>query len=267
MENAFIQFDAHVHLYPGCDLPFAVRRSIENMNKYLTQGAQPIQARAWLLTERSDCHRYKSLADQRQIGEYKIERTAEKKALAFLNRGEPILYIMPGRQIVTREGLELCALITHFELPDRQYDVFDCIKILQEAGAVVALNWAPGKWFLKRGRIVRQIIDQNPGALFISDTTMRPTIWPTPRLMRRAVRKGFRLLYGSDPLPFNGEEKMFGSYGSLVQGPFSHQHPAGSLRDLLNNPQTSIKPFGLRSNTVQFAWRQYNIMQEKKRRD
>ncbi len=266
MTRVTIQFDAHVHIYPSCDLMLAMQYSLENMRRYADTQGRKVAARIWLLTERSDCHRYQTLLQARSLGEYRIERTEEKKALVVLQRKEPVLYIMPGRQIITREGLELCALITHYEIADRQYTIKDTIKILEEAGAVVALNWAPGKWFFRRGRMVRDLIEEAPQGLFISDTTMRPTLWPTPRLMRLAMARGMRMLYGSDPLPFKGEEKMFASYGSMTEGEFRTDRPATSLLDMLKNPQTVIKPYGKRSHAALFAWRQWRIMREKKTR-
>lgn len=261
-----IQFDAHVHLYPSCDLSLAIHYSLENMQRYAEVSKKKIAARVWLLTERSDCHRYQTLLQEPSIREFKIERTDEKKAVVVLRRGEPVLYIMPGRQIITREGLELCALITHYEIADRKYAAKDAIKILKEAGAIVALNWAPGKWLFNRGRIVRNLIEEAAEELFISDTTMRPALLPTPPLMRRAVQYGMRLLYGSDPLPFKGEEKIFASYGGIVEGDFIPNRPASSLLNLLKNKTTIITPYGRRSNMALFAWRQWRIMQEKRKR-
>jgi hypothetical protein len=55
-----------------------------------------------------------------------------------------------------------------------------------------------------------------PAVVALADTTLRPLGWPEPALFQRARREGFRILAGSDPLPFAGEESRIGRYATVV---------------------------------------------------
>ena len=177
---------------------------------------------------------------------------------------EPLLYIFAGRQLVTRERLEICALATVFSSPDGALSAEEAVRAVNESGGIAALNWAPGKWFGERGRTVKQLFrDLTPQQLMISDTTMRPTFWCTPRLMNAAAKKGFRIIRGSDPLPFAGEEDLIASYAFLMQGDFDDSRPAASVRKILADAG-DFTPCGRRSGMLQFAKRQNRIMRESK---
>jgi len=113
----------------------------------------------------------------------------------------------------------------------------DVINAVSDTGGVPVLSWAPGKWLFKRKYIVRELIDCfSPSQMLIGDTTLRPALWMEPSLMRRAAEKGFSVLAGSDPLPFIGEEKYLGIYGSIINGPFDIDKPISSIRKLLISP-------------------------------
>jgi hypothetical protein len=258
--------DGHVHVYPMFDLKKLLETSRKNFIKSQRASANRDETvKIWLLTERSDCSFF-SRAPETAVDGFLIERGPEAETLLVKDAGthEPLLYIFAGHQLVTREGLELCALATLFSAPDRALSAERIIRDVNESGGIAALNWAPGKWFGARGRIVQQIFDETaPEQLMISDTTMRPTLWRTPRMMKAAAKKGFRIIRGSDPLPFSGEEALVASYAFLVQGDFDDSRPAASVRKILSISHDFI-PCGRRSGTTQFSKRQYRIMREKK---
>ena len=215
----------------------------------------------WLLTEGAIYNGFGKLLEL--TSDLYATEKIDNASLVVKNKqsGEELLYILAGRQIVSSDKLEVCALATDFNMPDRELNTQDTIRKVQENGAVAALNWAPGKWFLKRGKIVQNIIEtNNPKELLLSETTMRPTIWPTPALVKQAFSNNFRMVVGSDPLPFSGEEELIGSYASLMQGDFDPKAPAESVRNLLLDPAVSITRLGKRSGPVTFAKRQYKIM-------
>ena len=55
-----------------------------------------------------------------------------------------------------------------------------------------------------------------------------------------------RLIYGSDPLPRAGDERLAGGYASLIDGDWIDADPAAGLRRLLLNPAVAIRPIGRR---------------------
>ncbi len=265
MQENLILCDAHVHIYPQFDLINAIKKSISNFTKI--EKAKHLQnetIKIWLLTEGQD---YDFFTREHTLNnDLVIKQTAEKESLAIINRhtNKTLLYIIAGRQIVTQDKLEICALATLYKQQDRKLNTHDTIKSVIDFGGVPALNWAPGKWFFSRGKIVRDVIEKNnPESLLISETTMRPTFWPTPSLMKTALNKGFKVIAGSDPLPFIKEENLIGSYCSLLTGELIPEKPAESIRKLLLS-STDIKRLGKRSGPFPFASRQFKIMHYKK---
>jgi hypothetical protein len=110
----------------------------------------------------------------------------------------------------------------------------DAVGRVSSTGALPVLPWAPGKWFGGRGRLVATLMDRfGPSAVALADTALRPIGWPTPVLIRRGLREGFRVLAGSDPLPFAGEEGRIGRYATVVDGPLDPDEAAASILRLL----------------------------------
>jgi len=143
----------------------------------------------------------------------------------------------------------------------------EVIQAIKDAGGIPALNWAPGKWFSNRGKVIDGLIkEKSPDELFIGETTMRPTIWLKPKLIHKAEQKGFRVLAGSDPLPFTGEENGIGSFGLIIEGEFDVDNPAQSIRTIIFDSSNPIQLIGKRNNILTFSKRQFKIMAEKKTR-
>lgn len=261
-----ILIDGHVHIYPIYDIQRLIDKSRDNF--ILTQRTSTNRddaIKVWLLTERADCHFFEK-ALETDIKGYTFEKTAEPETLIIKDRSthEPLIYVLAGRQIVTRDRLEICALATSYQQDNNALNTSETISAVNDAGGLAALNWAPGKWFGQRKNVVKELLDQySPQELLISDTTMRPTVWSTPNLMAAALRRGFRMISGSDPLPFKGEEKRIAGYAFLISGQFDYDKPAASIRALLKDAQSEITICGKRSGPVTFLRRQLKIMAEK----
>jgi len=113
--------------------------------------------------------------------------------------------------------------------------------------------WAPGKWFGARGKVVSGLLRRfGPGGIALGDTTLRPQGWATPFIMRAARRRGFRVLAGSDPLPFGGEECRPGSYHTVVE---ADAGPAALAGRLLELPAASLRTGGARGSLLTVARR------------
>lgn len=251
--------DAHVHIYPQFDLTQTIRSSLKNSAALGYSDA----INMWLLTERSDCQFFSQL-ESTALNGFRFEKNSNTAITVKNNANAKVLYILAGRQLVTADNLEVCALATTFNQPDKKLNTLDTIHAVRQAGGVAAINWAPGKWFGDRGKIVQRVFDvMPPDELLISDTTMRPSIWPTPRIMAAAQKRGFRVVRGSDPLPFAGEEKYISSYATLVKGEFDSAQPEQSLISILTDPSINLSAIGRRSGPFVFMQRQKKIMTEK----
>jgi len=255
--------DGHIHIYSHYDLEFAINRGINNLQnsaKKIAKTGKVIPI--WLLTERYDCNFFDSYAGLK-LKNFKIVPGAEKETLIVEKNGEPLLYIFAGRQLVTAENLEVLSLMTTLFLKDRQKSITEVIDHVIDSGGVPAINWAPGKWFLSRGKVVKQAIkNYSPENLLIGDTSLRTTIWLLPKLMAKAKNDGFKIIAGSDPLPFDNEEKQVGLYGFSITGKFDEAKPAESLRKLLLDKQTQINLIGKRNDLFTFGRRQFKIMRD-----
>lgn len=257
-----IALDGHIHIYPCHDWAVAIRALLTNL--------PAADCKLGLLTETPACDFFRTALAQPaafRSGSLALEPGPEAGALAVLDAGVLAGFLIAGRQIVTAERLEVLALGMDAAVPDR-LPAREALAAVRAQGAVPVLPWAPGKWFGARGRLVEQLIlEAAPEALLVGDTTLRPALWPLPRLMKLAVGRGLRILPGSDPLPVPGEERIIGSYGGAGSAAFDAQRPVTSLRALLATRGIPFRPTGRRSTTRVFArrWLAHEWGKRKKR--
>jgi hypothetical protein len=234
--------DAHVHVYPAYRWPEAVRQLLARLDgpdDAITVG---------LLTESEGVHflgdRLAARADARD-GECGIAVGPDGESL-LVSDGCRLGYLIAGRQFVTAERLEILALGRDLRHSDGR-PVGETLERITASGAIPVVSWAPGKWWGARGERVRRLIETHaPEAFLLGDTAMRPAGFPLPSLMRLARRRGFRIIAGSDPLPFPGEERRLGSYGIALEAAFDPARPAESIRRALADPTAAWTRVGRR---------------------
>jgi len=142
----------------------------------------------------------------------------------------PLLLLLPGRQVRTRERLELLALDCTRHIPDG-LSLAESAEAAREEGAVPVLPWGFGKWSLGRGRVISDMLDSARDlGLHVGDNGNRPGISPRPRLLARARREGILDLPGSDPLPFPGHARRAASCGFVLPGNPDPGRPGAGLR-------------------------------------
>jgi hypothetical protein len=224
--------DAHVHIYPVHD-PSAVFRFATSNLGGLAAGAGADATRALFLTERSDCRAFAELSSGRmRPAGCHVQATSDPLTLR-VECAQGALYLIAGRQMATRERLEVLALGLAEPLPDG-LSLLETIAAAQSAGALAVIPWSPGKWLFGRGRALARLVDSaDPGRLLLADSSLRPRGTPEPGLFARARARGMRVIAGSDPLPLPGEERVVGSYAVVCQGLFDAERPAFSARSLL----------------------------------
>lgn len=270
MQKTTILMDGHVHLYPEYNLNQAFRLGTENMQKCL-QKSSPAASQnvvaVWLLTERWDCNFFQKISaapEKFSNGDMKLTPASEKLAVVLERKGFPKTYILPGRQLVSKDGLEILSLATDYFVKDRTLSTRELIINVNRKDGVPVLNWAPGKWFFNRGQIVRQILEASqPTEFVVGDNPLRPVCWPKPGLMKLAAQKGFKVIAGSDPLPFAGEEKNIGKYCFITEAGFDANRPVSSVRNILKNNGLPATILGKRNGVVTFAIRETRILLKK----
>src|SRR6266545_2714438 len=223
--------DAHVHLY-RC---FGTERFFDCALANVRAGAAAVGGSARVLgcllfTETAADHAFAELAGaERPAERWRFLPTAEAGALFAERTDGARLLVMAGRQIRTREDLEVLALGTTKTYADGLPFLETLETALETAGAAV-VPWGFGKWWFRRGGLVRRALGTvTDPHFFLGDNGGRLAGTPRPRLFREAEARGCRVLPGSDPLPFPGQERRVASYGFLLEGPLDGGRPGSSL--------------------------------------
>lgn len=250
--------DGHLHIYPSHDWQRTVGALVAQARHGQGTGSgQPALAIGCL----ADTPRGEFFAQAQTArwsggtGPFTLTPHADGRCLAIQHEGTPCGYLIAGRQIISRERLELLALGVCTTIADG-HTAEDTLAMIQQAGGLPVLPWAPGKWFGQRGKVIARILSRSqPRTLLVGDSLLRPTVWPTPRLLNEARQRGFKLLCGSDPLPLPGEERWAGHYASRADLPFSPAQPTASLLELLTAPGALLAPSGRRNGPLDFLSR------------
>lgn len=238
--------DGHVHLHP-CFEPaslFSVsdmnfRRAADRIQKgsrFLGVVVLADHARAEGFTRLSSLCTSEVESESALLkGGWRIRKTRESNSLIASRSGCRALVVVAGRQVRTREGLEVIAVGTRHAFSDGQpLDIL--LPHVAEVGAVPVIPWGLGKWLASRGRHVRRILkERTHPSVFIGDNGNRLASWPRPHLFRVAELQGIRNLPGSDSFPLPGEHAFSGSCGAILWGHLDPDEPARSLLDLLRN--------------------------------
>lgn len=187
-------------------------------------------------------------------GYWELEPSPEPEAVV-VRRGSTQLLLFAGRQIVTRERLEVLALGTTAPLPDGE-PIDATLKAVRDVGAAAVLPWGVGKWLGARGAVIARVLE-NPRFrhVFLGDNGNRLELAPEPKQLVAARRRGRRVLPGSDPLPLRGEELRAGSYGFAIDVPLDRLRPAAALLALLDSG-AAFTPFGRCTPLTRFVGRQ-----------
>lgn len=237
--------DTHLHLYPCYDIEQALITCSRNLERNIDGKKDTVKI--GFLAERFDCDFFNKIkSGEIPFNNCQIKASPENGAL-IINSGQLIpLYLITGRQIVTREKLELLALTLNEKIEDGM-PAAEVIKKINELGGIAVLPWGLGKWLFKRGKTVKKLIDEAvAGNLLIGDSSLRPFLWYEP-VFNYAMEKNIRVLAGSDPLPFKGDEPVMGSYISSFEGNFDNTCPVSSIRKIMKNSGYGIKNKGHRN--------------------
>jgi hypothetical protein len=247
--------DTHIHLYECYELPQALAGLADRLGRLATAagGTPETVDRVALLAERKQCAFFRSFhaaGTTRLDGGLELRAGPGPECVTVWRDGQPLLFLIAGRQIVAAEGLEILALTADVRIPDG-LPAQAVLAAVRAAGALPVIGWSPGKWFGARGRLVSALVAAaEPGALLLGDTRIRPWAWPEPGSMRAGRARGLRVIAGSDPLPFAGEERMLGTYGVAWPGRLDAADPARSVREALQRPETEVRLVGRRGGLL-----------------
>ena len=250
MPPAPLLIDAHVHFQTCFNRDAFLDAAVDNFARGAAELGlgDPVtgclmfsetHAERWLL-------RWGRKEDGVRFGAWDFEPTGKGGASFVARRradGERLLLIA-GRQVRTREGLEVLALATTEEFPDG-LPFHDALARVRWSGALTVIPWGFGKWSFYRGALVEEVVcrSERPGVC-LGDNAGRPELGGIPRLFREAVAKGIPILPGSDPLPLPEQNRRAGSRGLLLEKGFDESRPAQSLRRTLRALETQPRTYG-----------------------
>jgi len=116
------------------------------------------------------------------------------------------------------------------------------------------LPWGFGKWTGKRGRIVRGILEGEPGRnFFLGDNSGRLALWPAPAEFAIAREKKVKILPGSDPLPYESQVRSIGRFGFVLERAIDRSRPFEEVARLLLDEDEQPKPYGSLERPLAFV--------------
>ena len=263
LKHTWVAVDAHVHIHNCFDIKQLITLAHDNfcLNADIL-GLESTIPKVLCLTE-SDQTNYFSRLCTLEIPDIIITETSSENCLKVIFPDDKTLFVIAGRQIVTAEKIEVLAVGLKGIFPDGQ-ELKEVIENLSAKKLIAILPWGPGKWFTKRGRIVRNAAHEFVAApIFLGDNGNRPCIWRLPYIFTKVANHGIRNLPGSDPLPFKREERRVGNYGFAIEGAWDDSDPFNSLRTMVLDSSAPIKTFGASKDIPHFIFQQV-IMQIRK---
>lgn len=262
-----IFLDAHVHIYPIFSIDLLLGAALNNFNQQ-AHLLEDTESRDYVLclTEGAGFDAFSQLrqmADLPQdhnqnrsspaVDTWRYHSTPEPHCLIATNREEECLYIIAGRQLISRENLELLALGSQVVVPDKTLSLEDLAGKVWQSGGIPVLPWGVGKWLGKRGAAIDHYISRKHDfPVVLGDNGNRPVFWPWPRQFSRATQMHCGFISGSDPLPLAGHDKRVGTYGGwIAKHQLSTRSPVKDLKALVTQPEY-LSCFGKQTGAFQF---------------
>ena len=218
--------DTHVHIYRAFDPARLLDAAVRNVRGH---GREPGAMPVLMLTECRADHVFARWRDIGQLGAWRFvapEPTpGERNPVLFgfhEDETRPSLALVAGRQIITKQRIEVLALGTDETLPDG-HDLDETIADVRGRGALPVVPYGFGKWTGTRGAAVSRLIEaqsrQGEAKLVLGDNGGRPTFGPRPPHFDQAAAHRVTILPGTDPLPLRSCQRQAGRFGVRIEGP------------------------------------------------
>lgn len=266
--------DAHVHLHTCYRADELLDNAVRNLSSARPQDAT--SCALYLLM--AECQQDDGFGQLRRLAlqedalgrnaiglqEWSVSPTAEAGSL-LATRADRSLFLVAGRQVACKEGLEVLVLGT----TERFEDGRPIRELLRETEALRVprvIPWGPGKWLFGRGRLLAQLLQEfRKPTLFLGDEGGRPGFWGYPAHFALGARLGVRDLPGTDPLPFSHDVSKVGRMGLRVPIALDERRPAASLLRSLTDPNVAFDRFATLEPPLSFVRNQIGMQLRKHR--
>ncbi len=239
--------DAHVHLYDCFDRTTFFDAARANFQAAaLGLGLTGDAPGCLMLAETANDHAFESLIAQHEFdhGRWRFHPASEGRSLIAAQGGQDVLVVIAGRQIVTREGLEVLALCCNEQFTDGRVAEHTIEKVI-EAGGLPVLPYGVGKWRGARGKLVDRLLSGPLGSrLCLGDNAGRLRLSAAPKQFQDARRHDVWVLPGTDPLPLPGQACNAGRYGMALDGSVDRAMPAASIKRLIETRDRQPDTYG-----------------------
>ncbi len=278
MANVIASVDAHVHLHSCYDPDDLLRNAYDNLAA-ASDGADAAAPKACFLllaecapddcfgalSALADRHSAANGASRLRLRRWAVAPTEE--VISVIARdAQRELFIVAGRQVACREGLEVLVLGTRHRFADGR-PIRDVLRESDALGVPRVIPWGPGKWFFSRGRLLSSLIEEfRKPTLFLGDEGGRPGFWGYPQHFAHAARLGVRDLPGTDPLPFAHDVAKVGRMGFKVAVDLDPARPAASLLRALTQAATPLERFATLEPPLRFVRNQIGMQLRKRLR-
>jgi hypothetical protein len=258
-----ILLDAHVHLHRCFDPAGFLDSARVNFRAAAQRTGRSNGIGCLWLTDPAEERSFRRLSQGldagRQLGRWLLSQTSEPTSLVAHHESGDTLLLLAGRQIASRERLEVLALGSELDFPsDRSLD--DTIAAVRESGALAVIPWGFGKWWFRRSRLLAATLASlTSGSFFVGDNASRPRVIPRSSLFVLAASRGIYNLPGSDPLPLRWEVRKPGRLGAVLEEPLDLSRPVESLLRTLRGLQAQPPLFGGPHSLMGFARSQLGL--------
>jgi len=197
--------DSHVHLYDAYSVRAWCTAALTNLQ------AGDDSLAVVVVVDRQDQDSLERL--RREVPLFGLWKDLPDSPAGMVEVDSRKLLVIQGVQYVSSERIEVLGLGIRRVLSDGLV-AGEYIDSILEGGGVPCLPWSPGKWLGSRGRLVKTLLDaHSPAILAVGDIAIRSVLGPPSSLLRYARQRGYRVLYGTDPLPSARDTDLVGSFG------------------------------------------------------
>jgi hypothetical protein len=269
-ESGVTLVDGHVHFHACFDETTFFDAAYDNFAAAAQQLAPGSSFVGCLMfTESRSDHFYRHFRDRDgeevPAGWFPVAMEDKSSMMARTADGRQLI-LVAGRQVVTAEGLEVLALGIDAEYPDGR-SLGDTLTAVRESGALPVIPWGFGKWWFARGALLRGLIESEiRGEFFLGDNGGRLRYFRPPVHFRVARTREIPILPGSDPLPFQRENRRAGSYGFALPAEVGENQPTDIIKRLIRDHDRALVHYGQREGLTGFCRNQIAMQITKRNR-
>jgi hypothetical protein len=273
-DKSIVLVDAHVHIHECFDLNIFLNSSYKNFKKCAKNfNAQSFEG-VLCLTENSKVNFFSKFRKTAELNsnqgnslDWKFHITDEPNSIRLSRNQDEVMYIIAGRQIITKEKLEVLG-IGLLQSIDNGKSLADVVELVNQNEALPIIPWGVGKWMGYRRKVISNfIVKYKNGSLFVGDNNNRPFFWVKSTIFKQAGRLNIRNLQGTDPLPFKSEVTKAGRYGFMIEARINQTKPFDEIKKKVNDLNSPLLQYGRPEKTLRFFSNQIQMQLIKRKKE